>query len=370
LIRFGIPTLDFLIGVDPNRHSMPAQGGLSQHQSVCIVGPPGTSKSILAMHLASTFYYRHPDALVFYVSTDWGDGLAQQCVQRFKLDNYHDRIVNPYNRFRPRDYPYLSIKDGGEAEVEKMEMKILGPERQDFEPTLQSLLSSTGKRRFGFLDLRSNTAGDDWRQILHLATFAAKKIDEERAANPHVLFVIDAVEGLELLAGDRDQFGLRRTRRQRIAQLARVMGTHAFALVVEDKTVTPDAYDEEFITDVVLRVNFRNVHGYLERTVQVTKCRSTTHQLGVHPLLLRDGSGSRASIGDSDEWLNYDDPFISYDPEEELVAREDSRPWESSEESALVKSETSARKSQSYVYVIPSIHSRSASLISGKRGGL
>ncbi len=71
LLRFGIPTLDELIGHGANLlgFRLPEQSG-AQAASMCLLGPDGTGKSVLGLHLASRYAADHADtnARVLYVS--------------------------------------------------------------------------------------------------------------------------------------------------------------------------------------------------------------------------------------------------------------------------------------------------------------
>src|SRR5207253_4626024 len=92
---------------------------------------------------------------------------------------------------------------------------------------------ATASQEIAFVDLESTTAGDDW-SLLNRILAALEPPD---AAAARHLLVIDAVEGLEMLVGSRDVFGLARSRRSRIAQLVRTAATKAhIVFVVEQRS--------------------------------------------------------------------------------------------------------------------------------------
>src|SRR5205807_2349710 len=59
--------------------------------SLCLIGPHGTGKSVLALHLASRYLAdvrnAESDALVFYVSTDLSHPMADDLWTSFALDS-------------------------------------------------------------------------------------------------------------------------------------------------------------------------------------------------------------------------------------------------------------------------------------------
>ncbi len=124
---------------------------------------------------------------------------------------------------------------------------------------------------------------------------------------PHLL-VVDAVEGLETMAGNVDAFGLRRSRRSRLAQLVRIARKAHCNLIFVIEQKSPDVkLDEVFISDLVLRLNVAEKDGYLQKSIEVEKARSVSHVRGIHELQIRDGRGGQ---GDG---VVPDDPRIAFD---------------------------------------------------------
>jgi hypothetical protein len=127
-------------------------------------------------------------------------------------------------------------------------------------------------------------------------------------AHPRHLLIIDAVEGLEAMVGERDAFGQERDRRSRVAQLIRVakkIGVHV-AFIVEEPVV--DArLPEQFVTDLVVRVRHVQDGEYSQRSVEIEKCRAVAHVRGQHELCIRSGHGS--STG---RIKHLDDPLVPW----------------------------------------------------------
>ena len=98
-LEFGILELDRLIS-SPER-GKPRRGGIKvdkigekyEGSSICILGPDGTGKSILAMHLASQYLYSNlsNSPRVLYFSTDLSYARAKATWDAFGLDNHPAR---------------------------------------------------------------------------------------------------------------------------------------------------------------------------------------------------------------------------------------------------------------------------------------
>lgn len=122
ILRFGIPTLDSLLGTtaatlggknrgkrggsprpierDQLGFNCPAEASAS----VCLIGSHGTGKSVLALHFASRYFADfldsdQPSARVFYVSTDLSYPMAEDLWANFALNR-------PNLRWVPFDEPY------------------------------------------------------------------------------------------------------------------------------------------------------------------------------------------------------------------------------------------------------------------------
>src|SRR4051812_16028362 len=103
---------------------------------------------------------------------------------------------------------------------------------------------------------------------------------------PHLL-IVDAVEGLETLVGDIDSFGLERSRRSRVAQLLRSAEGRCHLLLVVEEGSNENQLDEEFVSDVVIRLGTSGDQRYSYRTISIVKARGQEHVRGEHRLLIR-----------------------------------------------------------------------------------
>ncbi|HJQ82917.1 MAG TPA: ATPase domain-containing protein [Candidatus Binatia bacterium] len=303
----------------------PETEGLAATTSLCIIGPDGAGKSILALHLASRYL---ADAgcqpRVIYASTDLPYANALGSWHRFALHVPNARRV-PFEGDRWTPGPDL-----------KLRLEILA--RPPFE-LANELSAPTTPQAVVFLNLASATAGDDWGFLNRmLASLPAP------GGWPHLL-IIDTVEGLETLVGERDTFGQRRTRRSRIAQVMRSAYGKAHLVFVVEEPRADERLPEEFVTDRVIRL--RNVleRGYQRRTIEIVKARGRSHVRGQHIVLIRDGRGS--TTGQQD---NADDPSNPYPGA--YADRPD----------YLVRAEQPVRDAgpfvQSYVHVCHSLHRR------------
>src|SRR5262249_35158113 len=115
------------------------------------------------------------------------------------------------------------------------------------------------------VDLASTTAGDDWGMLHRLLA----GLDEPHRANdkdtfaPCHLLVVDAVEGLEPLVGEKDAFGEVRSRRSRIAQLLRTAKEKCHVVLIVEEPGGGARLPEEFVTDVVLRLRYHEDRDYV-----------------------------------------------------------------------------------------------------------
>lgn len=138
-----------------------------------------------------------------------------------------------------------------------------------------------------FVDLASSTAGDDWGLLIRLLALLPPREPDE----PKHLVIIDAVEELETMGGSVDVHGHERSRRSRIAQVLRTAGDKCHVAFVLEETVAGSTPDEEFVTDVVIRLWAKEEYRYMRRTLEVTKARGNSHVRGHHHYLIRDGRG-------------------------------------------------------------------------------
>jgi KaiC/GvpD/RAD55 family RecA-like ATPase len=307
-MRFGIPSLDQLVSGDESvlgidltyvtEKGTPA----FDSTSMCIIGPDGTGKSVLALHLASYYAADHnckcteTPPRILYASTDLRYEKALKAWANFMLGN---PLLRPI--------PFYSV---GTECVPVMLLDCVPGHSREGQCSLTDFLSkqlNPGSPEIGFVNLASNTAGDDWG---YLNRILASLTTPEPDAPPHLL-ILDAVEGLEAFAGTKDAYGESRTRRARIAQLMRTAAGKCNVVLIVEESNDRRRLPEDYITDIVLRLRSMEIEEvgrhYLRRTIEVEKARGQTHVRGRHPFTIRTGKGS--TTGPS---YNPDDPPIAY----------------------------------------------------------
>jgi KaiC/GvpD/RAD55 family RecA-like ATPase len=325
VIRFGIPSVDELFGATHNalNPSAPKYAGIHLPQkdspskelarelpggldaappssvSLCITGPGGTGKSILAMHLASRYVADCWDAnnsasKVLYVSTDLKFEVAANVWRRFGLNRPNSR-VSPFD-----DEPQRRGETNHEVELRQCYPLQSPEEQEDVGRPLSNYLASVNASspEVYFVDLASNTAGDDWGFVSRVLSV----VERQKQLPPH-LMIIDSVEGFETLVGERDAFGESQPRRSRVAQILRAAGEKCHIVFIVEEPKEGEHLPEEFVTDVVARLRSISFRDYGRRTIEIIKSRGQAHVRGQHILLIRPGSGS--TTGNQE---NYDDP--------------------------------------------------------------
>ncbi len=336
ILRFGIPSVDRLLGTGQKSPADPpiAKFGLDLTArclptSLCLSGPEGTGKSVLGLHLASRYRadVGDPSVKIIYVSTDLSGDKAQQVWENFDLGHPHER-VSPfvrwddllgvkewvksqrekaiYSRYLPATYCYRQ-HSAGSAGAPKLNLtahtlvsdSMAANGSVPLVDYLRSRLSSDAFK-VAFLDLARESLGDAWgvlNRLLHAIPRNSK--------GPSHLLIVDAVEGLESLVGERDAFGERSTRRARINQIMRLAAGKCHIFFVVEESDEQVHLPEDYITDVVIRLRSRRVGQYNRRTIEVVKCRGQSHTRGEHPFTIRKGNGSTTGYQQ-----NADDPII------------------------------------------------------------
>jgi KaiC/GvpD/RAD55 family RecA-like ATPase len=105
VLRFGIPSLDRLMGVKPGGRSREKPiddygfylSEKGSPASLCLIGPDGTGKSVLSLHLASRYKADNlsGEAIpkVLYVSSDFSHERAARVWENFDLGHPDDRFA-------------------------------------------------------------------------------------------------------------------------------------------------------------------------------------------------------------------------------------------------------------------------------------
>jgi KaiC/GvpD/RAD55 family RecA-like ATPase len=351
-LRFGIPSLDHLIS---GRES--ASGELpigNRSTSLCILGPDGTGKSVLGLHLAA--HYLHDCftignvPTVLYVSTDLSHSIAASRTWiPFGLNYPNDRIV-PFADSRSRSCQRPSGPEISLRKLMPMGDVATGASRADALSMFlnrSSAPSADTLLEVGFVDLAANTAGDDWGFINRVLAVLPAPQGKQRLH----LMVIDAVEGFETLVGDLDAYGLVSSRRARIAQIMRSAYNKCHIAFIVEEPKEGQRLPEEFVTDVVIRLRKITAGDYIRRTIEVEKARGQEHVRGQHPYVIRSGRGS--TTGDQE---NVDDPRIP-----SLIYRTTQASTGVARD-ALAKAKD-ADSFQSYFHVFSSLHHYSRSVM-------
>lgn len=340
-IRFGIRSLDELLGrrepvlyeagaphddarngmcgvdispviVSDNANANDAQG--RESLTMAIIGSDGTGKSVLAMHLAAYYLFDRLNQFageslpfrVIYTSTDLSFPRAQTTWQNFALGYPDSRIDNPFDittrekRFKVCENSNGSERTLSDEATRKLQLMQIRP-FQDSSPGLRSLHNATEKERhIHYLDLASYTSGDDWGYLNRLVASLRQPNDSE----PLHLLVVDTVDDLELMVGERDSHGARRDRRSRLAELIRTASGKCHLLLLAGDQPIGQA-PEEYIADVVIRARFRPQGEYVRRLICVEKVRGQSNIRGDHDFTIRSGVGASTGIQE-----HFDDPRI------------------------------------------------------------
>ena len=403
-LSFGIPTLDDLI--DPRRRTRAGTvktngetsssdttqpdgatqtDGASETKNpnwqMALVGPDGVGKSILALHLASHYLATQPTPdrpnptlpKVLYFSTDLSALQAQSTWRNFWLSHPHCRAAMldyAYPDLRiPLEFPRPSL-------AEPVELKNIyaegglpeGMTEQNSAHLRDAKLFECGTQaEVLFFDLQRTTMGDDWTFINRLVGQLPDTADDCGGGEPpRHLVIIDAVEGLETVVGDKDAFGEPRSRRSRIAQLIRTCvrkRTHIVLTVEEPRE--DDRRPEQFVADVVIRLRQELDAGYNIRTVEIEKCRSLPHVRGKHEISVRNGTGTRT--GDQ---MNLDDPAV---PAPDRVADDANEYFAEHGRLKLVDpalgEPIDVTREMAHIHVVPSLHRWNRS-VRGEKGRL
>lgn len=342
-LAFGIPSLDRMFGPidpDPKPGNNDPRADLrgyplrpaweNEHPegtTVCVIGPDGTGKSLLALHLVSDYARRTADQerpRIIYASTDLSVERARAIWKSFWLDVPHyRRTLLPFDPDRPTE-PLAP-----EAEAKRVNLHPYRPMEQG-EAFTRALTGEDAEGDVIFVDLEATTSGDDWGFLHNLLAV----LPEPEKTAPRHLLVVDAVEGLETLVGERDAFGEPQTRRARIAQLVRAAASKAHLVFIAEEQKDGERLPDVFVADVVVRLRSEVDRDYARRSVEFEKVRGQAHTRGQHDFRIRQG-GSRTGV--------------VYNPDDPQVPPEG-------------KPSVDGRQRMSYVQVFPSLHEHSREL--------
>lgn len=301
-LSFGLACIDSLI------HPWELQYKVGNGKPIvtCIAGPDGVGKSIIAL-TASSIYAARKDfkhRKVIYASTDLNIDQAETTWRDFGLDMPRRRR----NKIREEIESYYldqgdleKLRNRDKALEKDCRLRWLAPFTEEGIraevsgngtqlESLDILFKDSDEPSVHFLDLAGYSAGDDWGMINHI--IGLLQCNSGASQCPHLL-VIDAVEGLEAMAGNYDRFGLMRSRRSRLAQLVRLTRKANCSVIFIIEQRSSDVHlDEVFVSDLVLRLRAQECDDYLQKTLELEKVRSVPHIRGIHELQIRDGRGS------------------------------------------------------------------------------
>lgn len=272
--------------------------------SICLIGPSGTGKSIFGLHMASRYLADcirdDPDRrrlpVVLYVSTDLTYNMAWIAWNNFAL-NYPFSRKDPFSR-EPSEPPAAARGAGGE----RLELELKHIKPADLAKNFDLIENPKERGRVIFVDMASDTAGDDWGFLHKLLALLPRPEGDD----PKHLVVVDAIEGFEALAGEVNAFGEKATRRSRVAQMMRLVEGKCHALLVVEKGGGEERLAEEFVADTVIRLENRSTRDYERRVLKVEKVRGQSHIRGHHHYSIRSGSGSTTGLQS-----NPDDPEVT-----------------------------------------------------------
>ena len=309
-LLFGIPSLDLLVNPRDGYFDTGAEAGV-----VCIMGSDGVGKSILALHLASAFWADQRDGkrgAIFYVSTDLKYSQAHRTWRAFGLNYPKQRADVIRSTFSQG----LELREGTSPVVEGcLKLHWIAPTREGVpvvhdngsgiatrtqshdaspHPLKYALLAENWRSAVQFIDLSTFSAGDDWHLMNRLTGVLAGQSALAVNSTPN-LIVVDAVEGLEAMVGERDLFGELRSRRSRIAQLGRLAKrANAHLIFVIEEAVSDAIQPEQYVADLVIRLRSVKDRDYDRRTVEIEKARGVSHTRGQHDVAIRLGAARRA----------------------------------------------------------------------------
>jgi len=385
-LPFGIPQLDQLLGYEdlPKAHDDPTKPPpagsekteerndildcLRENNSLAILGRDGTGKSVFALHLASMYHALHFYALranllpkelinpplVVYISSDLRWKAAEKIWQNFFLDYPWRRYV-PFVSPRELDFRRKQIVSGEIFEVTLARHSPGEKPVSDHGRTLRGFLSEVRapqlrkerERQVCFLDLASETMGDDWLFVARLLA----SVPRLPGAPPNLL-VVDSVAGFETLVGERNSFGEEMTRRARVAQIVRAAGKSWHTVLVVEEPEPGEHNPEEYVTDSVIHLRREGRAERSRRTMEIEKSRARSVGIGEHPFDIRDGRGSSTR-----SWENPDDPHTLL------------HGWTLDEKKGIGKQirEQERNPYNAYVQIFPSLHFLSKDFTSSTR---
>jgi KaiC/GvpD/RAD55 family RecA-like ATPase len=256
-MQFGIPGLDRLIAEE------------LELPIITIAGGPGTGKSLLCLHAAAEFIRKNPGSLAVYLSTDYSFAQAHNAFKAFALDDAPAKNTAINTAYRT-DFKV----SGGKSAIKELRAETIENACTESDHVL-------------YCDMQSQSIADEWN-------FVNAVINRFAEVGKPVLFVVDAIEGLEAFSDGMDAFGEQQSRRARVNQIVSAVKDKSASLiiVIEDEDyLTPEP--EEFLTDAAIKLTTVEDGGdYAHRYIEFIKVRGHSHARGRHELKIRSKEGS------------------------------------------------------------------------------
>lgn len=339
-LRFGIPDLDVLLRWSSSGPEQP--NGLfyaaNTTTSLSLVGPDGSGKTLLALHLAARYLHdagleihigrpagrsvnRHegicfklrgrtrsesdmteltnPENIprIIYASVDFTLEKARETWEHFFLHNLKDRDKALYQHPGWKDDPKLRLIAPA-LNTEQVKLEDL-PDEAKLVQFIKNGRTDDGKLAVGFLDLQPRTAGDPWnylRRILNLMSTASQ-------GQAPAMLIVDSTDALFTLSGGIDAYGEQRNRESRVSQLLGAARDTAHLVMLVGASDPEERPTESYLTDAVVRIRVTDESHYQVRSVEIEKVRAQNSVRGRHRFGVRSGEGS--STG---RQQNADDP--------------------------------------------------------------
>lgn len=331
--------------------------------SLTIVGEDGTGKSLFALHIAAAYAALHYRATradgisidlkpprIIYASSDYRLAAAQRVWAQFFLDypwhRYIPGIDEVEREFRTEELKALLRKNDGAAarglnvRLNECPLNSIATKLLNLEPLTPNVRTAEDSRPWrtydvDFIDLSSETSGDDWRFLTSLVA-AFPRDSAKSAPEPPSVLIVDSVAGFETFIGKTNTFGEESTRRSRISQLLRAAGDSWHVVFIAEEPDQIKHHPEEYVTDTVFHLHRTGSQEKVHRYLEIEKCRASNYAQGEHQFEIRDGKGTSTR-----SWENPDDLRVSLHPEFRSNAPE----------VMLDRDETNA-----YIQVFPSLH--------------
>ena len=281
-MRFSIDGLDRLF--DADRKKEWGYGSSNDPTVINITGPEGSGRSLLALHLISSYVFDLTQArlktatkfpTVTYLSRDLRAARASTALEQFGLLK------------RPLQHPF---NDRDEAEC----VREIG--FSDYTLESENLLT-VHKRKFSFIDFLTKPGGDDWAWIQRFVAM----LPDRQGMQPKHLLVIDSVDSFMSVHPAMDTYGRPVRHESVIMELIRTAAKQSHLVFVSrDESISKSVLAEASHCIVGLTRDSRPPGN---RQIEILKASGQSPVEGRHDYFIRSGQGSYTS-----DQPNPDDP--------------------------------------------------------------